>query len=175
MHAPQPISALPPFHVLLEASPKAISRRTSYLRVRLAFHPYPQVIRQLLNATRFEPPVNFTLPSLCPWIDHPVSGLQHATFALLRLGFPTTSHLKCLILLRIVTRWPVLQKVRHQKSSSSVCLQAQGFRFCFTPLPGFFSPFPHGTIRYRSPGSIQPQGVVPLSSHRISRAPWYSS
>jgi hypothetical protein len=24
-------------------------------------------------------------------------------------------------------------------------LYACGFRFCFTPLPGFFSPFPHGT------------------------------
>ena len=30
----------------------------------------------------------------------------------------------------------------------------QGFRFSFTPLPGSFSPFPHGTIRYRSLGSI---------------------
>ena len=35
----------PLFMFPLEASPKAISRRTSYLRVRLAFHPYPQVIR----------------------------------------------------------------------------------------------------------------------------------
>ena len=31
-----------------------------------------------------------------------------------------------------------------------------GFRFraLFTPLEGFFSPFPHGTFRYRSLGSI---------------------
>ena len=29
-------------------------------------------------------------------------------------------------------------------------LQAPGFRYYFTPLPGYFSPFPHGTIRYRS-------------------------
>jgi hypothetical protein len=28
---------------------------------------------------------------------------------------------------------------------SSDCLYAHGFRICFTPLPGFFSPFPHGT------------------------------
>ena len=28
---------------------------------------------------------------------------------------------------------------------SSHCLYAYGFRFYFTPLPGFFSPFPHGT------------------------------
>src|SRR3569623_551472 len=27
----------------------------------------------------------------------------------------------------------------------SDCLYACGFRICFTPLPGFFSPFPHGT------------------------------
>ena len=27
----------------------------------------------------------------------------------------------------------------------SDCLYAHGFRFYFTPLPGFFSPFPHGT------------------------------
>src|SRR3546814_20462909 len=27
----------------------------------------------------------------------------------------------------------------------SYCLYAHGFRIYFTPLPGFFSPFPHGT------------------------------
>lgn len=27
----------------------------------------------------------------------------------------------------------------------SDCLYAHGFRFYFTPLPGCFSPFPHGT------------------------------
>src|SRR5690625_2969769 len=27
----------------------------------------------------------------------------------------------------------------------SYCLYAYGFRFYFTPLSGFFSPFPHGT------------------------------
>src|SRR5438132_12326082 len=32
----------------------------------------------------------------------------------------------------------------HQ-SRGSVCLYACGFMIYFTPLPGFFSPFPHGT------------------------------
>ena len=41
------------------AIPKYISRRTSYLRVRLAFHPYPQVIPQLYSAGRFGPPHTF--------------------------------------------------------------------------------------------------------------------
>lgn len=44
-----------------------------------------------------------------------------------------------------VTRRPVLQKVRHQALTPSDCLWAYGFRFYFTPLPGCFSPFPHGT------------------------------
>ena len=32
-----------------EAAPKGISGRTSYLRVRLAFHPYPQLIQAIFN------------------------------------------------------------------------------------------------------------------------------
>ena len=32
----------------------------------------------------------------------------------------------------------------HLKRCSD-CLWAGGFRYCFTPLPGCFSPFPHGT------------------------------
>ena len=32
-----------------EAAPKCISGRTSYLRVRLAFHPYPQLIQAIFN------------------------------------------------------------------------------------------------------------------------------
>ena len=36
-------------HSSAEASPKAISGRTSYLRVRLAFHPYPHLIPAIFN------------------------------------------------------------------------------------------------------------------------------
>src|SRR5690625_6023103 len=49
MRAPSPISALPPILFRFEASPKAISERTSYLRVRLAFHPYPHLIPAFFN------------------------------------------------------------------------------------------------------------------------------
>ena len=49
-----------------EAAPKCISGRTSYLRVRLAFHPYPQVIRAFCNRRRSGPPracsARFSLP-----------------------------------------------------------------------------------------------------------------
>ena len=48
MRPPRPFSALPPVNSC-EASPKAISRRTSYLRVRLEFLRYPQVIPAFFN------------------------------------------------------------------------------------------------------------------------------
>jgi hypothetical protein len=44
-----------------------------------------------------------------------------------------------------VSRWPIIQKVRSHPLRGSYCLYACSFRFYFTPLPGFFSPFPHGT------------------------------
>ena len=71
-----------------EASPKAISGRTSYLRVRLEFLPYPHVIPELFNAREFGPPVSVTSPSPCTGVDHTVSGLRPRTnFALFRLAF----------------------------------------------------------------------------------------
>ena len=48
---------------LSEASPKAISERTSYLQVRLEFHRYPHLIPALFNVHGFGPPVRFTAPS----------------------------------------------------------------------------------------------------------------
>ena len=62
-----------------DASPKAISGRTSYIQVRLEFHRYPQVIQRLYNVYWFGPPSSITLTSPCSWIDHLVSGLQQHT------------------------------------------------------------------------------------------------
>src|SRR3989338_9591457 len=79
--------ALPPM-VYHEAAPKGISRRTSYLRVRLAFHSYTQVIRGSCDTHQFGPPAAFRRPSSCPCIAHPVSGLVPATMcALFGLAF----------------------------------------------------------------------------------------
>ena len=94
LSTPRPFSALPPVNIF-EASPKAISGRTSYIRVRLEFLRYPQVIRQLFNGGRFGPPLSFTSTSTCSWLDHSVSGLSTLTRALLRLAFASapTLHL----------------------------------------------------------------------------------
>ena len=80
------------------AAPQCISGRTSYLQVRLAFHPYPQVIPQFCNTGEFEPRRTFTSASLCPWVAHVVSGRLVATsglaaLALFRLGFPLAPQL----------------------------------------------------------------------------------
>ena len=61
------------------ASPKAISGRTRYLQVWLAFHSYPQVIPSVFNLSGFGPPRGLTPASACPWIDHLASRLRRAT------------------------------------------------------------------------------------------------
>src|SRR5450432_1765688 len=66
-------------HKTHNAAPKCISRRTSYLRVRLAFRPYPQLIRAFFNIHRCGPPLGLTRASTWPWVDHTVSGLITAT------------------------------------------------------------------------------------------------
>src|SRR4030081_2540125 len=68
-----------PRYCTRDAAPKCISGRTSYHRVCLAFHPYPQVIPQVFNLGGFGPPRGLTLASACPWIDHSASGLPPAT------------------------------------------------------------------------------------------------
>ena len=53
-------------------------------------------------------------------------------------------------------------------------LQAPGFRYYFTPLPGYFSPFPHGTHPLSVIRRYSGSQVVLADSHRIPRAPCYS-
>ena len=87
LSAPSPFSALPPV-ICHNASPKAISGRTSYLRVRLEFLRYPQVIPGHCNERGFGPPLAFTPTSTCSWIGHPVSGLWPLTRRPIKTRFP---------------------------------------------------------------------------------------
>ena len=73
MTPPRKFSALPPAGID-GASPKAISGRTSYLRVRLEFLPYPHLIPALFNGRGFGPPPPFTAASAWTRVGHPVSG-----------------------------------------------------------------------------------------------------
>ena len=125
---------------LLKASPKAISRRTSYLRVRLEFHRYPQVILTLFNGCAFGPPPNFTLASSWTWIGHPVSGLQHATFALLRLGFPAAPDLQILNLAAYHNS--LARSTKSTRSLALPLLVSIRFQFLFHSPPGVLFTFP---------------------------------
>ena len=87
MTPPRKFSALPPLDSI-EASPKAISRRTSYLRVRLELLPYPHLIATLFNGCAFGPPLPFTATSSWTWVDHPVSGLPELTSRPIKTWFP---------------------------------------------------------------------------------------
>ena len=91
LSAPIQFSALPPV-IFSEASPKAISERTSYLRVRLEFLRYPHLIRYHFNGSRFGPPWSFTSTSTWTWLGHLVSGLwQLTSFRPIQTRFPFAS------------------------------------------------------------------------------------
>ena len=168
MWPPRPFSALPAL-MTLKASPKAISRRTSYLRVRLEFLPYPHLIATLFNGCAFGPPLPFTATSTWTWIDHPVSGLLRLTFALFRLGFPSAPHLQCLTSPASVTRRTVLQKVRGSSYKDVPQLVNTGFQVLFHSPPGVLFTFPSRyyalsvTISYLGLGG-GPPGFPPDSS-----------
>ncbi len=68
-----------PRHLIHEAIPKYISGRTSYHVFCLAFHSYPQLIRDFCNNHQFGPPSRVTDSSPWPWVDQHASGLLYAT------------------------------------------------------------------------------------------------
>ncbi len=67
------------------------------------------------------------------------------SFALFRLAFATASPRRVNPRHMTLTRRLILQKARSHNLRRSYGLYAHGFRIYFTPLAGFFSPFPHGT------------------------------
>ena len=122
LSAPILFSALPPV-IYSEASPKAISERTSYLRVRLEFLRYPHLIRYHFNGSRFGPPWSFTSTSTWTWVGHPVSGrIQLTSCALFRLAFASAPDLKSLTSPVTFTRRTILQKVPDHTLMCSRCL-----------------------------------------------------
>ena len=100
MTPPRKSSALPPAGPLGGASPKAISGRTSYLRVRLEFLRYPRLVPALFNGRGSGPPPPFTAASAWTWVGHPVSGVRCLTRALLTLALTTAPPLGGLNLAR---------------------------------------------------------------------------
>ena len=105
-----------------EASPKAISERTSYLQVRLEFLRYPHLIPALFNVRGFGPPVRITAPSTWTWVGHLVSGLTTTYLTPYSDSLSLWLRFCNLTLHAIVTRRSVLQKVRHHTLTCFDCL-----------------------------------------------------
>ncbi len=102
------------------AAPQCISGRTSYLRVRLEFLPYPQLIPQFCNTGGCEPRRTFTSASLWSWIAHTVSGRIRPTLRPLQTRFPSGSPALARVNLQHgCTRRIILQKARHQTIAPS--------------------------------------------------------
>ena len=83
-------------NLLSGAVPKYISGRISYLRVRLAFHLYSQLISAICTSHEFGPPPRFIGASPWPRVAHTVSDLMNATIALFGLAFAAAPRLKTL-------------------------------------------------------------------------------
>jgi hypothetical protein len=104
-----PFQCSTPMHTFRNASPKAVSERTSYSQVRLAFHSLPQVIPRRCTTYGFGPPSVFRQTSPCSWQAHLASGRIYPTNALFTLGFPKAPPRKGLATQDIHTRRLILQ------------------------------------------------------------------
>ena len=111
----------------------------------MAFHPYPRVIPSVFNRSGFGPPRGLTPASACPWVAHPASRPRRATHvAVLKTRFRCGSVSLNLAACRDSQAHSTKGTPSHRDGCSD-CSWARGFRRCFTPLSGCFSPFPHGT------------------------------
>ena len=130
-----------------DANPQTISGRTSYIRVRLAFHHYPQLIQSVFNRHWFGPSRSFTFAAACPWVDHSVSGVPHATCRAIHTRFRFGFGAAALTLLHMTTPRIILQKARRHPSLLSRAPTAcrHTVSGIAIPLSGCFSPFSHDT------------------------------
>ena len=140
---PSPFSALPPVVTIHDASPKAISRRTSYLRVRLEFLRYPQLIPAFFNrrlvrsSMRFYSHFNLAMDR-SPGFGSTSCNLTPSSDSLsLRLRSSQT-----LTLLHNVTRRSVLQKVRGHTLIVLPQFVSTRFQVLFHSPPGVLFTFP---------------------------------
>ena len=142
MWPPSPFSALPP-SLSYEASPKAISRRTSYIRVRLEFPRYPQLIPYLFNGSvvrssmRFYSHFNLSMDR-----SHGFGSTSLYLSALFRLAFASAPVLYTLTSHNNVTRRSVLQKVPGRTLNVLPVLVNIGFQVLFHSPPGVLFTFP---------------------------------
>jgi hypothetical protein len=110
----------------------------------LAFHPYPQVIRNFFNSYRFEPPVHVTAPSLCSWVDQRVSGLIRRTRRPVQTRFRCAYAYRLKLARHIKSLTHYTKGTRSPRRAPTACKHSVSGTISL-PSSGCFSPFPHGT------------------------------
>ncbi len=128
--------------------------------------------------------------SPCPWVDHPVSGLLHATARPLRLGFPPASAVRWLSLATCNNSLAHSTKgTPSPHKGGSDRPEAHGFRIYFTPLAGVLFTVPSrywctiGRWRYVALGRGRPgfppdvtcPAVLTIWAHRPASAVAYGT
>ena len=129
--------------LVLEASPKAISRRTSYLRVRLEFLRYPQLIPAFFNRRLVRSSMGLYSHFNLAMDRSPGFGSTSCNFS------PSSDSLslrlrssQILTLPHNVTRRSVLQKVQGRTLIVLPLLVNTGFQVLFHSPPGVLFTFP---------------------------------
>ena len=110
----------------------------------MAFHPYPQVIRDYFNRHRVGPSAGVTQPSTCSWLDHRVSGLKQRTER------PVQTRCRCAYAYRLKLARYFKSLTHNTKGTPSPLRAPTVCRYPVSgtvslPSSGCFSPFPHGT------------------------------
>ena len=166
--APSPIQRATSAQPHAGAAPKCISGRTSYLRVRLAFHRSPQLIRAFCNRRRCGPPRACSARFGLATVRSPGFGSTRndslRPFGLAVAAAPPVPGLACAA--------PVDSSAHSTKGTpspndiaavSSDRPGAHGFRICFTPLAGVLFTVPSrywstiGRWRYLALGRGRPR------------------
>ncbi len=145
------------------ASPKAISGERDISGFDWPFTPIHG------SSLRFQPKwvrpsTGLTPASACPWIAHRVCGIR------LRRPFKDSPSLRLGSNLNLAARRLAGSFYkRHAVTAlgAPTACGAHGFRYCFTPLPGCFSPFPHGTRPLSVAGECLALGGGPPASDRF--------
>ena len=141
----------------------------------MAFHPYPQLLRALCHGHRFGPPRRSPPRFSLARGSSPGFGSAERDSRPLQTRFRSGS--RCLPLRLATPGHSPAHAPIGTPSPLSAAPTACGRTVSGAlspPSPGSFSPFPHGTLHYRSARVFSLGGVVPPASHRVPRAPWYS-
>ena len=111
----------------------------------MAFHPYTQVIPQVFNPGGFGPPRGLTRASPCPCVDHPASGLQHATQRPIQTRFPYGYPTRVNLATHRNSQAHSSKGTRSPRKGLPRLVSTRFQALFHDPSPGCFSSFPHGT------------------------------